>query len=423
MFETCKRKKLLIIGVEENESIIKAAHDMGVYAICIDRNADRFNCEAVRIADEIWKMDYSDISSVVEKCREAGVTGVMTGYSEFKVSYAARISEALGVPFYATVEQIEITRNKRKFKDLCIKYHVPIAKDYCFANPLTEDEKEAVHYPVIVKPTDYAGCKGITVCYNRSQLNKAIAYALEFSASRTIICEDYIVGTELMAIYTLKDGEISLSSLSEKYISRDHERISGLCDAVVAPSRYYEKYIQETDGPIRDLLLGIDAKNGMAFFQFIANEEGITAFEMGYRLNGNNDCCIIEKYNNINYMKMMISYSLTGDMGDDLKKDNPLFDRYLCTLCTYLNAGVVDKVDYGQLEDRDWVDDIYSYVTPGKVITDDDSTQRRGVFVKLNGKTIEELAARIKEVQAMITITDTEGKNMLFKPFDTGRLG
>lgn len=422
MYENCVGKKLLIIGIEENECIIEAAHDMGVYAICIGRNADEINSEAKVLADEIWQMDYSDVESVAERCRNENVTGVMTGYSEFRVSFAARISEALGVPFYATDHQIEITRNKRSFKDLCIKYNVPIAKDYCFAKPLTEDEKDDVRYPVIVKPTDYAGCKGISVCYDREQLNEAIEYALKFSASKTIICEDYLTGIELMAIYTLKDGEISLSSLSEKYISQDHSRISGLCDVVLAPSKYYDMYIKNTDEHIKDLLRGIEAKNGMVFFQFIANKDGITAFEMGYRLNGNNDCRIIEKYNDINYMKMMISYSLTGSMGDDLNKDNPLFGRYLCTLCTYLNEGVVGSIDYSALTEKEWVDDIYSYVVPGKVITNDDSTQRRGVFVKLNGKTLEEIAEHIKETQGMISITDTKGKDMMFKPFDTNRL-
>ncbi len=422
MYENCKGKKLLIIGVEENETLIRAAHDMGVYAICVDRDADKFQCEAKKLADEIWQMDYSDIPAVAEKCKQNGVSGVMAGYSEFKVLHAAQISEALGLPFYATTEQIDITRNKRTFKDLCIQYDVSIPKDYCFAKPLTEEEKDAVNYPVIVKPTDYAGSKGITVCHNRDQLNAAIQHALEFSRSKTIICEDFVEGTELMAIYTLKDGEISLSSVGEKHHAMDHEGCGGLCDAVVMPSRYLKKYQEEVDGKIRRLLQGIGAKNGMAFFQLIANDERITCFEMGYRLNGNNDCRIIERYNGINYMKMMISYSLTGNMGDDLKKDDPSFGAYLCTLCPHVKVGTVGCVEYSALSAYEWIDDIYSYIYPGKVIFDMNTSQCRGLLIKMQAKTLEELAERIKTVQKGVTVTNTEGENMLFKPFDTKRL-
>jgi len=415
-------KKLLVIGVEENESIIQAAHEMGVYVILIDRNADKINSLAKEMADEIWTMDYSDIESVSKKCIEENVSGVIAGYSEFKVLYAAKISEKIGLPFYATPEQIEITRNKRKFKDLCIKYGVPIAKDYCFSKFNNDEEMENVKFPLIVKPTDYAGCKGITVCNNHSELIESVNYALKYSESGTIICEEYIKGTEIMVIYTIADGKISLSSVGEKYISQDHDGIAGLCDCALAPSKYLDVYLEQADSSIRKLMEGIGIKNGVAFFQGIATKDNVKIFEMGYRLNGNNDCKIIEKYNGINYMKMLISYSLTGSMGDDLTKDNPRFSKTLCTLCTYLNEGTVGKVNYDKIVDNPNIDDIYSYAYVGKVISNEDSSQRRGIFVKINADSIDEIKKVINYVQANIEVLDVNGNNMLFKPFDANRL-
>lgn len=422
MFENCKGKKLLIIGVEENDSIVRAAQEMGVYVVLIDRNADAFDTEGKHLADEIWKMDYSDIDSVVKKCQEENIDGLMTGYSEFKVLFAAKISEKLGKPFYATVDQVELTRNKRKFKDECIKYGVPLAKDYCFAKPLTQEEKEQVNYPVIVKPTDYAGKKGVSVCYNEEELNEAITYALEYSQSKTIICEDFIEGTEIMAIYTLVDGEASLSCLNEKYLAQTDGRKTSLCHAAVSPSKYYNMFVETIDDKIKAFLKGIKAENGVAFFQAIANHKGITVFEMGYRLNGNNDCNVLEKYNNINYMKMMISHSVTGHMGDDLKKDNPLGGKNRCSLYFYMNEGEVGKVDCSLLADVDGIDDVHIYALEGRHITDEDNSQRRGVAVKLSADNLEALAEKIDEVQQKVIILNDKGENMLFEPFDTNRL-
>lgn len=418
-----KGKKLLVIGSQSSDiNIMNSAHEIGAYVIAVDGNTNYAMNPGKLVADEAWDIDYSDIDAVARKCIEAGVDGVMAGYSEFRVLSAAKVSEKIGKPFYATSEQIEITRSKRKFKDLCVKYGVPIAKDYCFSYPMTQEEKESVRFPVIVKPTDYAGCKGITVCYNSEQLEEAIEYAAKLSVSKTIIVEDYLIGTELMAIYTIVNGTATLSCLNEKYISQDHERISGLCDVVLTPSKYYEKYISETDGLMKGFLKGIHAQNGVAFFQFIANDDGITAFEMGYRLNGNNDYKIIQKYNDINYMNMLISYSLTGEMGDDNEKDDPEFGECNCSLLMYVHGGTIGSIHYEALKTDSRVVDIFSWITEGKTITEDGSTQQHALTFKLVTKNIDEMAELIKYVYSKVSVTDVEGNNMLFKPFDTRRL-
>ena len=423
MFENVKGKKLLVVGGAVIDlNIVNVAREMGAYVITVDRNTDYSKSPAKLASDEAWDIDCSDLEAVAEKRRLEHVDGIMAGYSEFRVLAASKISEMIGKPFYATSEQIEMTRSKRSFKDLCIRFGVPIAKDWCFGVPPTEEEKDRIEYPVIVKPTDYAGCKGITVCYNREQLEEAIQYALSLSQSKTIIIEDYLIGTELMAIYTIVDGKATLSMLNEKYISQDHKRISGLCDVVLTPSKYHDMYVETIDEKMKGFLNGIGAKNGVAFFQFIANQNGIRAFEMGYRINGNTDCMEIEKYNNINYLKMCISYSLTGSMGDDNLKDNPLFGKYLCSLLTYVHGGTVGTVSLGNLVNGDGIDDIFEYISVGKTVPENDTTEQKAVTVKISAPTLKEIAEKINHIYAEIQVNDVDGNNMLFKPFNTARL-
>lgn len=423
MYENLKGKKLLVLGgAVVDVIIVKVAQDLGVHVIVTDRNTDYTKSPAKLIADEAWDIDYSDLETVATKCRQEAVDGIMAGYGEFRVLAAARISEMIAKPFYATAEQIELTRNKRTFKDLCVKYDVPIAKDYCYTYPITQEELNSIEYPVIVKPTDYAGCKGISVCYNRGQIEDAIELAVSMSESQSIIIEKYLVGTELMAIYTIVDGNATLSILNEKYISEDHERISGLCDIVLTPSKYHEMYMKTVDEKMKSFLRGIKAENGVAFFQFIANDEGISAFEMGYRINGNTDCIEIEKYNDINYLKMLISYSLTGNMGDDNAKDNPLFGKYLCSLLTYAHAGIVGKIDFESLNGMAGIDAIYPHMSEGRVVVESDTTDQKAVTVKMSANTLEEIADLIHLVYENVVVNDINGKNLVFKPFDTQRL-
>ena len=206
------------------------------------------------------------------------------------------------------------------------------------------------------------------------------------------------------------------------YFSLRHERISGLCNLVVNPSSHYQEYLTTINPKIKVFLDEINARNGVAFFQLMATDSGIKVFEMGYRINGNNDYKDIEKFNNISYMKMLISYSLSGNMGDDNTKDNPLFGCYLCTLVLNCHAGTVEKIDYSKLIGHAGLGDIYCEIKPGKIIVEDGTTQQKAISVRLKANTIKEIATLIDFVNENVTVEDTNGNNMLFKPFDISKL-
>ena len=268
MFEESRGKKLLIIGGEANiVNIVNEAKKMGVYTIVTERGGTNARLPAKLVADEAWDIDYSDMETLVIKCREAGVNGVMSGYSEGKVLCAATLSQLLGTPFYATPEQIEITRNKRVFKTLCQQHGVPIPQEYCASGVMNDAEKDAVVFPVIVKPADYGGRIGITVCYDRETLDRAVEEARNCSVSGTVVVEEYVSGIELTAIYTIADGEISLSIINDKHLSKEGVEYACLCDVAITPSEFYGRYVETVDAQIRELIRGIGVRDGIAGFQ------------------------------------------------------------------------------------------------------------------------------------------------------------
>lgn len=423
MYEHLKNKKLLLIGSDaSNLHIVNTAHDMGIYVIVADGITDYSFAPAKKAAEEAWDIDYSDTEAIVARARTIGIDGVLAGYSEFRVLAACRVAEKLGLPFYANEEQINITRNKRTFKDWCKKYNIPVPKDYCFGYPMKAEDKEKIDYPVIVKPADYAGRKGISVCNCRDELDRAIEYAASMSQSKTIVVEDYLDGKEFSSVYTLADGKISLSAVNEKYITDDQAVKTGLCEFLISPAKSYNRYLLELDGKLREFINGIQAKNGVVFFQGMITEKKIYVFEMGYRLNGNNDFVAIEKYNNLNYLKMLIAYSLCGSMCDDLSKDNPLFSQYICTLLFYAHAGIIGKMEYSDLCHHPAVSDIRISGWEGKEVSEDGSTGQRVLSLRIAADTIEELPQIISFAQKSVVVEDTDGKNMLFKSFDAKKL-
>lgn len=416
-------KKLLVISSDSSDmAFVEAAHEMGVYVIACDRYTDRKVSPAKKIADEAWDIDYQETEIIAAKCRENGVTGVIAGYSEERVLAACRISAALGSPFYATEEQIELTRDKLKFKELCTEYGIPTPREYSHLLPLSQADKEAIAYPVIVKPSDSGGRKGISVCDSAEQLDAAIELALSHSQKGEIIVEEYLSGLELSAVYTLVDGEISLSCLNDKYISQHGQAYSTLCDLVMTPSSLLTTYLREVDGKVKNMLAGIGAANGVANLQFLAGKDGIRAFEMGYRVNGNDDFRVIRKYNDIDFVKMLISYSLTGSMGDSLEKDKPDFPLYNATLVLYVRGGVIGKINYGKLADISAIDDITLRKTVGSRVWENGTNQQKLMMIKFSAGSVPEIADLISLIRSEVKIENTAGENMLMPAFDLRRL-
>ncbi len=422
MFEKAKGKKLLIIGGETNiMNIVTQAREMGVYTIVTERGDDLSKLPAKAIADEAWDIDYSDMGLLVTKCREVGVDGVFSGYSEGKVYYAAKLAQLLGTPFYVTPEQVELTRNKKQFKKLCMEHDVPIPMEYCPDGKAENLDLDAIVFPVIVKPADYGGRIGITVCWSKEELDDALVLAENNSITHTVVVEEYIRGIEITAIYTIADGEISLSIINDKYLSREGNKYATLCDFAITPSRFYQRYLNTVDEKIKKLLSDIHVNNGIAGFQFIVTDDTIVAFEMGLRLNGGNDWKLLSTYNGINHMKMLINYSLTGSMGDSLSKDNPNIKEQMATYVMYAHGGEVGYVDYSDIAEHEGILDISPYVYVGKTIPDKGTTQQRVISFKIRANTLKDMEDTIHYIQDHVRVDDVCGNSLLFHRFDTAR--
>ena len=416
------RKKLLIVSSDGSDrALLKAARELGLYVICCDKYTS-LTSPTKAMADEAWNLDYSQTEMVAEKCREAGVDGVIAAYAENRVDAACKISKAIGKPFYATKEQLDLTRNKVLFKDLCEEYGIPTPYNYKLSLPLVDEQVDEIRFPVIVKPSDSGGRKGITVCNNKEQLIIAVGKALDESIYKEVVVEQFLTGTEMSAIYTIVDGRVSLSCLNDKYISEDQDTKGYLCSFVFTPSKYLKQYCEAVDPKVKKMLKGIGAENGVATFQMMACDDGIYVFEMGYRINGNNDYTIIEKENGLNYCHMLINYSLTGSMGDDLDKDNPFFSKYYGTFVVLLHSGKIAKLDYDALKDAKGIEDIYFTKQVGDVVSDRATNVHKAGLIKFSADTVKEAKQLVHFIQTHLRIEDENGKSMLFEEFDTSRL-
>ena len=414
-------KVLLFLGTSvASVNMVRYARKEGAYVIVTDNLSPELSA-AKQEADEIAEVSTRDVDALCAFARENNVDGILCGVSEGNWIAAQEACRRLGLPCYFTKEQWDSCQDKKKFKDLCIANGVPVPREYHINS---EVDLDLVNYPVIVKPVDGFAAVGITICANRAELLQAIEIAKEASKSGCVIVEDYVVGTEITAVYTIKNRRASLSLVRDRYPSLDHEWVTAQFDASIAPSRFFDEFIEKVDPAIKRLLTSVDAYAGTVFFQGIANDHGIFIFECGYRMNALCDFYNLSEANGINYMQMMVNYALTGEMGGaQLDCDNPNPDCFCCVFNMTAHAGTIALLD-GVEACRELPGVIYAeYLLPLGHHVEENNSMAQSVFrAYINAKDITCLKEVISEMQKLVRVEDEGGNNLLFLPFDVERI-
>ena len=184
------KKLMLLGGIRYLLPVIKAAHEQGYYVITADYIPDNI---AHKFSDEYVNVSIIDKEAVLRVAREKQIDGIMSFGVDPGVVSASYVQNQMGLPSFGPFESVEILQNKDKFRAFLTEhgFNVPKAKGYTNAADAMADAA-IWDYPIIVKPTDAAGSKGVTRVDEPSQLKAAVEYAFDKSLSGHIIIEDFI---------------------------------------------------------------------------------------------------------------------------------------------------------------------------------------------------------------------------------------
>lgn len=278
-------KKLLMLGTSyATREMIRYAKSQGVYTIVTDYLPPEQSV-AKLVSDEYWMINTGDIDALERKCREEGVNAVACGISEFNLEMTMELCKRLELKAYCTPEAWHFSRDKDAFKKLCRELSAPIATDYYLSDALTEEELNSVVLPVVVKPIDLSGNRGISYCHTKEELVEAYRYARSMSKSDKIIVERMLHGEEWYSTYAIANGEISMLALNAMYAQPGEPK--NCYTITTTASQYVEKYIEEINPKIIELLQKVGCTDGIAWVQVMLDEDGhFYIIEMGYRMDG-----------------------------------------------------------------------------------------------------------------------------------------
>lgn len=187
-----KKRKLLLLGGSEAQLIsIERAKKLGYYTVLCDFLPDN---PGQYIADSFHLVSTTDKDAVLAVAQEEQIDGIVAYSSDPAAPTAAYVANAMGLHGM----DYNIVRHfceKHLFREFLInnKFNVPQSIEVKIPYEFETIDYSSLQFPIIVKPTDSSGSKGITVLEDATGLIDALAYAQEYSRNKTLIIEEFIV--------------------------------------------------------------------------------------------------------------------------------------------------------------------------------------------------------------------------------------
>lgn len=310
-------KKLLLLGGSRYIlPVIEAAKKLNIYTITADYLPDNI---AHQYSDEYVNVSIVDKEATLEVAKALKIDGIMSFACDPGVVTAAYVADQMGLPSVGPYESVCILQNKGKFRKFLIDndFTVPVAKSYKSKEEAIS-EKDCYNWPVIVKPTDSAGSKGVSRVDNPADLDKCIEYALSFSRSGEFIVEDFIESkgfssdTDSFSV----DGELKFISFNCQRF--DASAINPYTPAAYSwPSSMTDEHQKELQSEIQRLIKLLGMKTAL---YNIETRESINGkayiMEVTPRAGGNRLAECIKYATGVDMITAMIKYSVGMNVGN-----------------------------------------------------------------------------------------------------------
>jgi biotin carboxylase len=212
-------KKLMIVGAGRDQVfMIDKAREMGLETIAIDMNSETVGYDH---CDYFYPISTSDKESALEVAKQHKIDGVATSGTNDAICTVAYIKEQLNLPTICVPYDIAVRAvRKDLWRETFEKKGVPIALGFCSDDPVAlYKHLQQMDFPVLVKPSDSSGARGITVVETPEQFDRAFRFAQKYANNQRIIVEEYLQGTVIgIESYTV-DGVTYPIAIADKVLS------------------------------------------------------------------------------------------------------------------------------------------------------------------------------------------------------------
>lgn len=319
-----KQKKLLLLGgLRYLIPVIEAAHNEGYYVITCDYLPDNI---AHKYSDEYHNISIINKEAVLKLAQELQIDGIMSFAVDPGVITAAYVQEKMGLPAFGPYESVCILQNKDRFRAFLTEhgFNVPKAKGYSSVEEAIAD-KDYFNWPIIVKPTDSAGSKGVSRVDLQRNYEEALKNAFHHSISKRVIVEEFIEKEGCSS-----DSECFSVNGELKFVSFSAQRFDETAPNPYTPSAFSwpstmsKAQEEELASELQRLLSLLNMRTSIYNVESRIGKDGkCYLMEVSPRGGGNRLAEMIRYSTNVDLIKNAVKASVGDEIGElEKKSDN-----------------------------------------------------------------------------------------------------
>lgn len=349
-------KKVLITGGSHAElPMIRYAKAKGWFVITTGNNKDGLGHKE---ADKYVCGDFSDKEFVYRLAKDEQVDGIISGCNDFAYLSTAYACEKLGLGGHDSYETACVIHHKDSFRALTASLGIRTPKAVkCTDRNELEKAFSELGFPVVVKPVDLTGGKGVKICNTRDEAIHAYDEACAVTRESYVILEECIAGTNHGTSVVIKNGKILGGICDNELYYLNKYLVSGAC----SPSKIPMCTMTELYRDIEKIAAALKLTDGVFHTQFMVEKGNKPVIIDPCRRAPGDLYILLAKYSTgIDFPAIFVEAETCGELPDSIS----LSYRNIARVCVmtdktgrYSGIEMADGIEQHIIDKLIWAED------------------------------------------------------------------
>ncbi len=362
---------------------------------------------AIPYADRFLQISTMDKVAVLKAAQDEKIDYILTACGDQPLSTMAYVAAEMGLPTYLSEQDVRDLTNKRFMKDKMVKSGIPTAK-HVYIDKNWDGVVPDFEYPLVVKPVDSNGSKGVKKVFTPADMEKALKEAFQYSLSGDVIIEEFKQGEELSVdVYVEGTTAKLLSITASKKIQENKDSFTIIQSYYPAPTDYKEERVLEICQKIAEAWHLHDTP---LLVQMIQKGDSYNVLEFSARMGGGSKYRLIQVLSGVNIMEVYVKMV----MGDKpkvapAKQYNNAIMSYI-----YCYPGVYESVEgLDELKAKGVILDYFIYRGPNSVIEKSNTSSDRAAGFLVVGDSQEEVENKLAKANSALCVLNDKGEDFM----------
>ena len=389
-----KHKKMLIVGGGYADiPLILSAKKLGYHVIT---TGNRPNELGHLYSDEYHQADFSDIKAMLTLSEQLKISAICACCNDFSALSSAYVAENLGLPGHDSYEIAKIIHHKDLYRQFALENAIssPIAMGFTNIKKAL-NHIESLSFPLMIKPVDLTGGKGISTINNIKQVKPALKKAFSASYTKRIVVEEFITGSRHGFSAFLQNGHIIFFFSDNEHYFKNPYLVSAASTPSIVSSTIEKKLCLESE-KIASLL---SLKTGIFHVQYILREGEPVIIEICRRAPGDLYVKLVEHATGVLYSDWIVKASAGLDCnGLSHVEPKGFFTRH-CVMSA--KHGRIKNIIYDYSIKKNIIDQ-FMWWKRGDYVSDVMTSKFGIVFLQFDS--MEEMLTKTERMQELIYV-------------------